>query len=148
MKTLKWIGAFVAGIIGGSIFMLLLHNVSGLIFPEAAMSKFPEDPELIKAFMDSLGVGPKLAVVFSHWGGAMVGSALSMMIAPTKKIWPGVVIGGWFLIGGIANASMIPMPLWMMVLDLLGYIPVAYLAAHWMQRIFRSDQPHFFPNAV
>jgi hypothetical protein len=27
------------------------------------------------------------------------------------------------------------MPLWMMVLDLLGYIPVAYLAANWMQRI-------------
>jgi hypothetical protein len=38
-------------------------------------------------------------------------------------------IGGWNLFGGIMAATMIPAPLWFILVDLiLAYIPMAYLA--------------------
>ena len=38
-------------------------------------------------------------------------------------------MGIWFTVGGIANAMMIPMPSWMLILDLVGYVPVAFLVS-------------------
>ena len=42
-------------------------------------------------------------------------------------------MGVIFLIGGILNAMMIPMPTWMVVTDVLGYVPLAWLAARALQ---------------
>jgi hypothetical protein len=46
-----------------------------------------------------------------------------------KSTFPGWAIGVWFTIGGIANAMMIPMPSWMLILDLAGYVPCAFLVS-------------------
>ena len=134
-------GCYVAAIVIGSVGMMLLHGFSGFVFPEAAMFKMPQnDPEALRVFMDSLGIGPKLSVVLSHWLGTTVGASLAMRLAPVSKEWlrntadfkasfPGWVMGVWFTIGGIANAAMVPMPAWMIVLDLVGYVPLAYLCS-------------------
>ncbi|MCH1584957.1 MAG: hypothetical protein L7S62_07340, partial [Flavobacteriales bacterium] len=129
-------------IVVGSAGMMMLHHFFGFVFPEAAMSQMPQDdPEALRAFMDSLGIGPKLSVVVSHWLGTAVGASYAMRFAPVSIEWlrtasvfkstfPGWVMGVWFTIGGIVNAMMIPMPSWMLILDLVGYVPVAF----WVSR--------------
>ncbi len=51
------------------------------------------------------------------------------MIAASHKMKLAMVIGGFFLAGGIASVFMLPSPAWFAVCDLAGaYIPMAYLA--------------------
>ena len=131
MKTFKWIGAFVAGIVGGSIFMLLLHNVSGLIFPEAAMSK-------TGGCLFSLGRGhgwvsfvdvdctyQKDLAWSGNWRGIPDWRDSQCVHDPHAALDDGPRFAGIYscrLFGGQLDAAD--------------------------QLIFRSDQSHFFPNAV
>ena len=80
-----------------------------------------------------MGLAPKISVLLSHWGGTVMSALTAQLIAPTKKVWPGATMGVVFLIGGILNAMMIPMPTWMVVTDVLGYVPLAWLAARALQ---------------
>lgn len=141
MKALKWISCYIVAIVIGSVCMMMAHNFFGFVFPQAAVSQMPQDdPEALRTFMDSLGIGPKLSVVFSHWLGTAAGASWAMRFAPVSIEWlqtasvfkstfPGWAMGVWFTIGGIANAMMIPMPSWMLILDLAGYIPCAFLVS-------------------
>ena len=141
MKFLRWVGCYALAIVGGSVFMLFMHHLSGLVFPEAAMAKMPQDdPEALRIFMLSLGLAPKVAVLLSHWLGTGFGALLAMQFAPVRSEWlrsvsmikatiPGWAMGIWFTIGGAVNAAMIPMPMWMLVTDLLGYLPFAFLVS-------------------
>ena len=43
LKILLWVVAFVAATLVGTYSMMVLHHLSGFVFPEAAMSKMPED---------------------------------------------------------------------------------------------------------
>jgi hypothetical protein len=43
-------------------------------------------------------------------------------------------MGIWFCIGGIANAYMLGTPLWLTVVDVLGYVPVAYGVGRLLSR--------------
>ena len=90
--------------------------------------------------MDSIGIGPKMSVVFSHWMVTAVGALWAMRFAPASIEWlqnasvfkstfPGWAMGIWFTVAGIANAMMIPMPSWMLILNLVGYVPVAFLVS-------------------
>lgn len=133
-RILLWVVAFVAATLVGMFSIMGLHHLSGLVFPEAAMSMIPADPIELEAFMAGLGLAPKITVLLSHWGGTVLSALTAQFIAPTKKVWPGTTMGVFFLIGGIANAMNIPMPTWMVVTDVLGYVPLAWLAARALQQ--------------
>lgn len=74
--------------------------------------------------MTGLVLAPKISVLLSHWGGTVMSALTAQFIAPTKKVRPGATMGVVFLIGGILNAMMIPMPTWMVVTD-VGLCPVS-----------------------
>jgi hypothetical protein len=146
MKILKWIVSYIAAILIGSIFMMTMHHLSGIMFPEAALAKFPENnPEALRAFISSMGLGPQIAALISHWLGTAMGAFIAMRFAPVTDNWlrtqsilkatfPGWAIGIWFTIGGVANAMMIPMPSWMIAIDLIGYVPFAFLVSRMVVR--------------
>lgn len=64
----------------------------------------------------------------AHALGTVVGAFVASLSAPSKSIVPAYVVGGLFLLGGIANALMLPAPLWFNAADLL----LAYLPAAWL----------------
>ncbi|MFZ9055385.1 MAG: hypothetical protein ACO2ZL_06210 [Flavobacteriales bacterium] len=147
MKAIRWILTYVAAIAGGSIAMMALHALSGILIPEAAMDLLPQgDAEAMKLHIAHLPFSAKASVLLSHWLGTALGAAIAAALAPVGATWqskpsrilvtlPGWVMGVWFLMGGIANAAMIPMPTWMVVADLVGYIPIAFVAAHLVFRL-------------
>ena len=64
----------------------------------------------------------------AHALGTLVGAYIAATIAVNHKMKFALVIGGWFLLGGIVNIFMLPSPIWFTVVDLAGaYIPMAYI---------------------
>ena len=71
-----------------------------------------------------------LAATLVHGNGTMAGVAVGMLVATPKAngkrpMWPAYLMGGWFFLGGIANAIQLGTPTWLTVLDAVGYLPVA-----------------------
>jgi hypothetical protein len=58
------------------------------------------------------------------------------LLAPGKSAVPAYVVGGLFLLGGIANVAMLPAPIWFSAVDLvLAYLPAAWLGQTLAARV-------------
>jgi hypothetical protein len=63
-----------------------------------------------------------------------VGALLTAFIASTRKMLFAMIIGVFFLVGGVGNIMILPSPLWFTLVDLIGaYLPMAFLAA-WIAK--------------
>ena len=120
--------AVLVGAIAGSAVNMGIIMISGSIIPP------PEGVD--NTTMEGLKAGihlfqPKHFVFpfLAHALGTFAGALLAAIIAANRKMLFALVIGGFFLAGGIANILMLPSPIWFTVLDLVGaYIPMAFLA--------------------
>jgi hypothetical protein len=57
-----------------------------------------------------------------------MGAFVAVLIAPDKSRMVASILGGAFLLGGIANMFVLPEPAWFNAVDiLLAYIPTAWL---------------------
>ena len=64
----------------------------------------------------------------AHALGTLAGAFMTVLIAANHKMKFALLIGTFFLIGGIINIFMLPSPAWFTVLDIVGaYIPMAWL---------------------
>ena len=64
---------------------------------------------------------------FAHAGGTLVGAFIVSKISASHHLKFALVIGLFFLIGGIASTFIIPAPNWFTSTDLiLAYIPMAW----------------------
>ncbi len=65
----------------------------------------------------------------AHALGTFVGALVAFFVAGSRQYLFALVIGGWFLAGGIWGVVTIPAPLWFIILDLVvAYFPMAWLA--------------------
>ena len=125
---IKNILAVIVGLVVGSPVNMGIVMISGSIIPP------PEGVD--NTTMEGLKAGmylfqPKhfLFPFLAHALGTFVGAFLAAIIAANRKMLFALIIGGFFLAGGIANILMLPSPLWFTILDLVGaYIPVAFIA--------------------
>lgn len=125
---IKNILAVLVGAIAGSAINMGIIMISSSIIPP------PEGVD--NTTMEGLKAGihlfqPKHFVFpfLAHALGTFAGALLAAIIAANRKMLFALVIGGFFLAGGIANILMLPSPIWFTVLDLVGaYFPIAFLA--------------------
>jgi hypothetical protein len=126
---MKNILAVIAAVIGGSLVNIALVNLNGVLIalPEGADISSMEG---LAASMSLFQPIHFLMPWLGHALGTLVGAFIAAKLAVThKKMFAGV-IGGFFLAGGIANAYMLPAPMWFIVADLLlAYIPMAMFGA-------------------
>lgn len=95
--------------------------------------------EGLQAAMPLLEPKHFVAPFLAHALGTLVGAVVGAGLATTHRGLVAGLIGGLFLAGGIAAASMIPAPMWFIVLDLVGaYIPMAGLGLVFARR-WRPD---------
>jgi len=124
----KNILAVIVGLVAGSAVNMGIIMISGSIIPP------PEGVD--NTTMEGLKAGmhlfqPKhfLFPFLAHAIGTFVGALLTAIIAANHKMLFAIVIGVFFLAGGIANVLMLPSPTWFTIVDLVGaYLPVAYFA--------------------
>lgn len=125
----KLVLAILAGIVAGWIVNmgLIVLGPSIIAIPEGMD---PMDPESYKAHVHLLTAKNYIMPFLAHALGTLAGAFTIAKLAPQNKLKYAMFIGTFFLIGGIAAASLIPAPGWFVALDLLlAYIPMAWLGA-------------------
>ena len=118
--------AIILGImIGGMVNMGLITLGPSFIPPPAGADMMTT--EGLAAAMPLMEFKHFVFPFLAHALGTLAGAFLAAKIAADKKACA-LVIGFFFLIGGITMVSMVPSPLWFTVLDLcIAYIPMAVL---------------------
>ena len=127
MKILRNILAVIGGwAIGSAINMGIIELGPHLIstpegFDDTTM-------ETLAATIHLLEPVNYITVFLAHGLGALFGAFAAAKIAATHKMIFSMVIGGLFLLGGIAAIFMLPSPTWYIFVDLIAaYIPMAWI---------------------
>lgn len=119
--------AVLAGVVIGSVVNMGLIMISGSIIPP------PEGADVttmegLKQSMHLFGPQHFIMPFLAHALGTLAGAVAAAMIAGNRKMLFALVIGVFFLVGGIINVSMLPSPMWFNVVDLVGaYLPMAWI---------------------
>ncbi|MFN7693209.1 MAG: hypothetical protein ACK5O3_04065 [Burkholderiales bacterium] len=134
-KFLRIVLAVLAGLVLGSVVNMALITVSGKVIPPPAGA----DVSTMEGLKASLHLFEARHFVFpflAHALGALVGAWVASLLAPGQAPIPAYVVGGFFLVGGIANAFMLPAPVWFTLVDLLlAYLPAAWLGQALAKRM-------------
>jgi hypothetical protein len=124
---LKNILAVIAGFVAGSIVNMGLIMISSSIIPPP-IGVDVTTTEGLKAALPLFEPKHFLFPFLAHALGTLVGAFVAAKIAATQKFMMALIIGGLFLLGGIANIILLPSPLWFTVVDLgLAYLPMAWI---------------------
>jgi hypothetical protein len=124
--------AVLAGIVIGSVVNMGLVMAGPALIPAPAGA----DVTTLEGLRASIHLfEPKhfLFPFLAHALGTLAGAFVAARFGTGHPRRLAMVIGLLFLAGGIANVLMLPAPLWLTVLDLIGaYIPMAYVGA-WIE---------------
>ena len=118
-QILKNLGVIIIGIISGSIVNMIFIVLGSFIFP------LSENLEPMNALNWDFKyfIFPFLA----HSLGTFSGSYFASKLSKSNIIFP-VIIGIYFLFGGIYMVKILPAPMWFACMDLfLSYIPMSLL---------------------
>lgn len=137
--TLKVVLGVLAGLIVGSIVNMSLISVSSSVIP-LPEGVNPEDMESLKANMHLFEAKHFIFPFLAHALGTLAGALLAVKIASEKSLVAAMVVGGFFLLGGIMSTFMLPAPAWFSILDIVvAYIPMAILANKMLGKASHSS---------
>jgi len=131
----------ILGVIVGAVSFPILVSVGHALFGQMGVSQAPsvgpdQDPAAWEAFMQSLSTLELLSATAAHIGGTFLAACLAMLIAASRNRRPGIILGGFGLLGGVMNAVTLPgQPTWLMILDVALYVPAGWLAAGVVLRL-------------
>lgn len=132
-KFFRVLLAVVLGLVVGSVVNMGLIMVSGKVIPPPAGA----DVTTMEGLKASLHLFEAKHFVFpflAHALGTLVGAVVATLLAPGRSAIPAYVVGGLFLLAGIANVVMLPAPVWFSAVDLL----LAYLPAAWLGNVLAN----------
>ncbi len=125
--TLRNVLAVVAGVVVGGAVNMALISVSGSVIP-LPEGVDPADMESLKANIDRFEPRHFLMPFLAHALGTLVGAFLAARLAASRRTALALGIGVFFLFGGVANAFLLPAPVWFLAADLLlAYLPMAWI---------------------
>ncbi|WP_316633387.1 hypothetical protein [uncultured Flavobacterium sp.] len=124
----KNILAVIIGLFVGSVVNMFIILMSSSIIPPPNGADVTT-MEGLKATMHLFEPKHFLFPFLAHTIGTFAGAATTVLIASTHKTKLALIIGCFFLLGGIVNTFTLPSPLWFTVVDLVfAYLPMTYLA--------------------
>lgn len=127
--VLRNILAVITGLVIGSIVNMLLIMLSGSVIPP------PQGADVttmagLKASMHLFEPKHFIFPFLAHAMGSLSGAWIAAKIVRVNPLRPALVVGLFFLAGGITNILLLPSPLWFSLLDGIGaYLPMAWLGA-------------------
>ncbi len=117
----------IGGVVIGAVVNVLLLQGNGTIIalPEGA------DVSTVEALKSTIHLFKPVHFIFpflAHAGGTLVGAFVASKFSADKHLLMSMVVGVFFLIGGIMNVATLPAPTWFSATDIiLAYLPMAYL---------------------
>lgn len=113
-------------VVGGAVNMGLIMISGSIISPPEGVDV--TNSESLKESMHLFEPRHFLFPFLAHALGTLVGALLVARVAVGHQMKLALGIGGFFLLGGIANAFMLPAPAWFIAVDLiLAYLPFAWM---------------------
>lgn len=127
--AIKNLFIFLAAVAVGMVVNMAIVMISGFVVP-LPIEVDVMDPEALKAAIPLFEPKHFVMPFLAHALGTLAGAYMAARFTSNKQIgWAGGV-GVVFLLGGIANLQMLPMPVWFATLDLVAaYIPMGWLGA-------------------
>jgi hypothetical protein len=136
-KFFRILLAVVIGFVLGSVVNMMLIMVSGKIIPPPAGADVTT-MEGLKASLHLFELRHFIFPFLAHALGTLAGAMTACWLAPNKTSIAAYIVGGLFLLGGIANTFMLPAPVWFVATDLLfAYAPIAWLGQALVKSIAR-----------
>ena len=127
-RMFRLIVAVVAGLVVGSAVNMALILVSGKVIAPPAGADVTT-AEGLRASIHLFEPRHYLFPFLAHALGTFAGALTAAYLTPGRTAGPAYVVGGAFLLGGIANVIMLPAAPWFSALDLIAaYLPAAWLA--------------------
>lgn len=126
--TVRNILAVLVGVITGGVLNMGIITISGSIIPP------PDGVDVTTTEGLLAGIHlfePKhfLMPFLAHALGTLLGAFMAAKISTKHHIRFAFGVGAWNLFGGIMAATMIPAPMWFILVDLIGaYLPMAFIA--------------------
>jgi len=133
-KTVRNILAVIAGLLIGGLVNNGIIMISGTIIPppEGADNTTMEG---LKAAMRFFEAKHFIFPFLAHAMGTLIGAFVAAFIAVTHKFKFAMIVGFFFLIGGIIMVILLPSPTWFSILDIVGaYLPMAWLGGKFATR--------------
>ena len=118
--------AVLAGLAAALVCTMLLEGIQHAIFPIAEGVDY-HDAAGMQRFVDSMPAFAFVGLLIVYAVAAFVGGYLATRIAQTGKPVEAVLVGALFMIGGLINLTEIRHPTWFVILNLISYVPMAYL---------------------
>lgn len=135
VKVLRLLLAVLLGLAVGSAVNMGLILISGKVIPPPAGADVTTT-EGLKASLHLFEAKHFLFPFLAHALGTLSGAFAAGWLAPGRSAIPASVVGGLFLLGGVASVAMLPAPAWFSAADLvLAYLPTAWLGQVWAARI-------------
>jgi hypothetical protein len=132
--------AVVAGLVVGSAVNMGLIAASGGVIPPPPGADLTT-AEGLKASMHLLEPRHYVFPFLAHALGTLAGAAVAAGVAASRRVTMAMVVGVFFLAGGIAAVWMLPSPMWFNVLDLAA----AYLPMAWIGGTLATRREHAAP---
>lgn len=139
-KYLRPTLAVLIGFILGSAVNMALITLGGKVIPPPPGADVTT-MEGLKASLHLFQPRHFLFPFLAHALGTLVGAFIATLIVKGMSNIPGYIVGGLFLLGGIANVIMLPGPLWFTAVDLvLAYAPTARLGIVLAKRMQKGTK--------
>jgi hypothetical protein len=134
-KFLRLLLSVLLGLAVGSAVNMGLILVSGRVIPPPAGADVTTT-EGLKASLHLFEVKHFLFPFLAHALGTLSGAFVAGWMTPGRSAIPAFVVGGFFLLGGVASVVMLPAPAWFSAVDLvMAYLPAAWLGQAWATRL-------------
>jgi len=119
--------AIIAAIFIGSLVNMGLITLGGVLI-SAPAGVDNTDIDSLAATMHLFELKHFIFPFLAHAIGTLSGALVAAKIGSSHQAKLAMIIGVFFLAGGIAASYMLPAPVWFMVLDLVvAYLPMAWL---------------------
>lgn len=132
--------ALFAGVVVGALVNMALVILGSVVIP-APEGLDATTTEGLKEGAHLLTNKHYLFPFFAHSAGTFAGASIATLIAVSHRRKLALVVGAFFLVGGIMMATMVPAPLWFLVLDLgVAYLPMAWMGGSLVSKILAAKK--------
>ncbi len=117
----------IVGVLGGSVVIWVLERAGHRFFPAPAGLDL-QDLEVLKQYVASAPTAMFLALLGAWAGGAFVGGGIAALLSERRRGLHALAVGAFQTLFAALQFSMVPHPLWFVVLGLTIFLPVTGLA--------------------
>ncbi|NCF55898.1 MAG: hypothetical protein GWP41_06485 [Planctomycetia bacterium] len=132
--------AVIVGLIVGMACNLALVEVNFIFYPPPADLSMG-DTEGFRQYMSTLPLTAYFIPILAHLSQAFVGAFVAARICISQPLLPAMIVGSLSLLGGIINALILPVPIWMWA-EMPFYLILSRYAAKLIMQRQPAQAPH------